>query len=124
MVDASHANSGKSEVRQAEVVTELAEKVAAGDKRITGVMMESFIEAGAQKIVDGRKGRSTASLSPTPAWIGKPPKRCCAVSPRQPRRADSDNVRSYRGAGVGGGGGAGVGGGGGAGVGGAQFGLR
>ena len=56
MVDASHANSGKSEVRQAEVVTELAEKVAAGDKRITGVMMESFIEAGAQKIVDGRKG--------------------------------------------------------------------
>ena len=50
--------------------------------------------------------------------------RCCAVSPRQPRRAASDNARSYRGAGVGGGGGAGVGGGGGAGVGGAQFGLR
>lgn len=56
MVDASHANSGKSEVRQAEVVTELAKLVGAGDERITGIMMESFLEAGAQKITDGRKG--------------------------------------------------------------------
>ena len=56
MVDASHANSGKSEVRQAEVVEELGKLIGAGDERITGIMMESFLEAGAQKITDGRNG--------------------------------------------------------------------
>ena len=56
MVDASHANSGKSEVRQAEVVEELGKLIGGGDERITGIMMESFLEAGAQKITDGRKG--------------------------------------------------------------------
>lgn len=56
MVDASHANSGKSEVRQAEVVGELVNMISSGDDRIVGVMMESFLEAGAQKITDGRKG--------------------------------------------------------------------
>ena len=56
MVDASHANSGKSEVRQAEVVEELGKLIGAGDDRITGIMMESFLEAGAQKITDGRNG--------------------------------------------------------------------
>lgn len=56
MVDASHANSGKSEVRQAEVVGEIADMISGGDDRITGIMMESFIEAGAQKITEGRNG--------------------------------------------------------------------
>lgn len=56
MVDASHANSGKSEVRQAEVVEELGKLIGGGDERITGIMMESFLEAGAQKITDGREG--------------------------------------------------------------------
>lgn len=49
IVDASHGNSGKSEVRQAEVVREIGESIAAGNKHIAGVMLESFIEAGAQK---------------------------------------------------------------------------
>ncbi|NYG58910.1 3-deoxy-7-phosphoheptulonate synthase [Nocardioides daedukensis] len=48
IVDASHANSGKSHVRQAEVVAELAEQVHAGAP-IAGVMLESFLVAGAQK---------------------------------------------------------------------------
>ncbi|WP_448852164.1 3-deoxy-7-phosphoheptulonate synthase [Corynebacterium sp. 335C] len=56
MVDASHANSGKSEVRQAEVVAELADRIAAGDDVIDGVMMESFLVAGAQKADNGREG--------------------------------------------------------------------
>ena len=47
VVDASHANSGKDHVRQAEVITELAGQIAAGDP-IAGVMIESFLEPGRQ----------------------------------------------------------------------------
>jgi 3-deoxy-7-phosphoheptulonate synthase len=48
VVDASHGNSGKDHVRQAEVVRELAVRLATGETGVTGLMMESFIEAGAQ----------------------------------------------------------------------------
>ncbi|WP_100349240.1 3-deoxy-7-phosphoheptulonate synthase [Luteimicrobium subarcticum] len=48
VVDASHGNSGKSHVRQAEVVRELAARLADGEAGITGLMMESFLVAGAQ----------------------------------------------------------------------------
>lgn len=56
MIDASHANSGKSEVRQGEVVDKIAKMIAAGDHRIDGIMMESFLVAGNQKITNGREG--------------------------------------------------------------------
>ena len=56
MVDASHANSGKSEVRQAEVVREIAEQISSGDDGIDGIMMESFLVGGAQKVTNGREG--------------------------------------------------------------------
>jgi 3-deoxy-7-phosphoheptulonate synthase len=49
IVDASHGNSGKDHVRQAEVVREIAARLADGEQGITGLMLESFIEAGAQK---------------------------------------------------------------------------
>ena len=49
IVDASHANSGKSHVRQAEVISELAARIASGDSKIAGIMAESFLVAGAQK---------------------------------------------------------------------------
>lgn len=49
IVDASHGNSGKDHVRQAGVVHEIANRIADGERGITGLMMESFIEAGAQK---------------------------------------------------------------------------
>lgn len=48
VVDASHGNSGKDEVRQAAVVRELAGRLAAGEQGITGLMLESFLVAGAQ----------------------------------------------------------------------------
>ncbi|NLF03549.1 MAG: 3-deoxy-7-phosphoheptulonate synthase [Actinomycetales bacterium] len=48
IVDASHGNSGKDHVRQAEVVRELATRLAAGEQGITGLMLESFLVAGAQ----------------------------------------------------------------------------
>jgi len=50
MIDASHANSGKSHERQAEVIAELGERIGAGEKGISGLMVESFIEAGAQSV--------------------------------------------------------------------------
>lgn len=56
MIDASHANSGKDEARQAEVVAEIAGRIAAGDDAIDGIMMESFLVAGAQKPGTGREG--------------------------------------------------------------------
>ncbi|MCX4553559.1 3-deoxy-7-phosphoheptulonate synthase [Streptomyces sp. NBC_01387] len=49
VVDASHANSGKDHVRQAEVVREIAARVAAGEQGIAGVMLESFLLAGRQE---------------------------------------------------------------------------
>ena len=48
IVDCSHGTSGKDEHRQAEVVREIAARIAAGEQGITGVMMESFIEGGNQ----------------------------------------------------------------------------
>jgi 3-deoxy-7-phosphoheptulonate synthase len=49
VIDASHGNSGKDEHRQARVVENIAERIAAGEPNITGVMMESFLEGGNQK---------------------------------------------------------------------------
>lgn len=53
MIDASHANSGKDHVRQAEVTRDIAAQLAAGDEHIAGIMMESFLVGGAQKLEPG-----------------------------------------------------------------------
>jgi 3-deoxy-7-phosphoheptulonate synthase len=50
MIDCSHANSGKDHVRQAEVAHELAARIANGEKGISGLMLESFLVAGAQPV--------------------------------------------------------------------------
>jgi 3-deoxy-7-phosphoheptulonate synthase len=47
IVDASHANSGKDHVRQAQVATSVAQLVRDG-MPVSGVMLESFLVAGAQ----------------------------------------------------------------------------
>lgn len=48
IIDAAHGNCGKNEVREAQVVEEIAARLAAGEQGISGVMIESFIEAGHQ----------------------------------------------------------------------------
>ncbi|OZI53747.1 3-deoxy-7-phosphoheptulonate synthase [Bordetella genomosp. 5] len=53
MVDCSHANSNKSHDRQIDVARELAEQIAGGDQRITGIMIESNINAGRQDLKPG-----------------------------------------------------------------------
>ncbi|MFW6599486.1 3-deoxy-7-phosphoheptulonate synthase [Propionibacteriaceae bacterium Y2011] len=49
VVDASHGNSGKDHVRQAEVIRELADRIADGEGGIAGLMAESFLVAGRQE---------------------------------------------------------------------------
>ncbi len=53
MIDFSHANSSKQYQRQLEVGHSVAEQLAAGDKRIMGVMIESHLVAGRQDLKPG-----------------------------------------------------------------------
>jgi 3-deoxy-7-phosphoheptulonate synthase len=53
MIDCSHANSNKDYTRQPAVCRNVAAQIAAGDRRIVGVMLESNLIAGAQKLVPG-----------------------------------------------------------------------
>jgi 3-deoxy-7-phosphoheptulonate synthase len=55
MIDCSHANSNKDHTRQIVVCRDVAGQIAGGDKRIIGVMLESNLVAGAQKLVQGEK---------------------------------------------------------------------
>jgi 3-deoxy-7-phosphoheptulonate synthase len=54
MVDASHANSGKSPERQVPVCQDLAGQIGSGEERIVGVMVESHLVAGRQDLVPGK----------------------------------------------------------------------
>jgi 3-deoxy-7-phosphoheptulonate synthase len=54
MIDFSHANSSKDYRRQSLVCHDVAGQIAAGDKRIMGVMIESNLIAGAQKLTPGQ----------------------------------------------------------------------
>ncbi|HVW78851.1 MAG TPA: 3-deoxy-7-phosphoheptulonate synthase [Alloacidobacterium sp.] len=54
MIDCSHANSGKDHKKQGAVCRNVAEQVAAGDRRIMGVMLESNLVAGAQSLTIGK----------------------------------------------------------------------
>jgi 3-deoxy-7-phosphoheptulonate synthase len=68
MVDVSHANSRKDHRRQIELALDLAPRIAAGDRRLIGVMIESHLEEGRQDLVAGRPLRRGVSI--TDACIG------------------------------------------------------
>lgn len=68
MIDCSHANSHKDHTKQGAVCRNVAAQVAAGDKRIVGVMIESNLVAGAQKLTPGMP--LTYGQSITDACIG------------------------------------------------------
>jgi 3-deoxy-7-phosphoheptulonate synthase len=55
MIDCSHANSGKDYTRQPAVCRNVAGQIAAGNRRIVGVMLESNLIAGAQKLISGQE---------------------------------------------------------------------
>jgi 3-deoxy-7-phosphoheptulonate synthase len=68
MIDCSHANSNKDHARQPAVCRDVATQVAAGDRRIVGVMLESNLVGGTQKLAKGKP--LTYGQSITDACIG------------------------------------------------------
>lgn len=54
MVDCSHGNSNKDYLRQANVVADLCEQLAAGNSALCGIMLESNLIAGKQALSDGK----------------------------------------------------------------------
>jgi 3-deoxy-7-phosphoheptulonate synthase len=55
MIDCSHANSGKDPSRQPDVLREVAHRVRAGDRRVFGLMLESFLVEGRQDAAPGKE---------------------------------------------------------------------
>ncbi|GAB1391667.1 MAG: phospho-2-dehydro-3-deoxyheptonate aldolase [Rubrivivax sp.] len=68
MIDCSHANSAKQPRRQIEVAAELGARIAAGERRILGVMVESHLAEGRQDLVAGQPLRHGVSI--TDACLG------------------------------------------------------
>ena len=72
MIDFSHANSSKQHQRQVDVARDVGAQMAAGNRCIVGVMVESHLQAGAQKFSPGQDdpARLTYGQSITDACIG------------------------------------------------------
>lgn len=68
MIDCSHANSSKDHERQIEVCDQMATRIAGGDTRIMGLMIESHLVAGRQELGNGQNLRYGQSV--TDACIG------------------------------------------------------
>jgi len=92
MVDCSHANAGKQHLRQIAIADELAARIAAGERRIVGVMLESHLEEGRQDLRPGVALRRGVSI--TDACLGwaqtEPVLRRLAAAVRARRAATSD----------------------------------
>lgn len=54
MVDCSHANSSKQHQKQIDVAQDIANQIAGGSRCVFGVMVESHLQAGAQKFTPGK----------------------------------------------------------------------
>ena len=63
MIDVSHANSSKQHQRQITVASDVAAQIAAGDARITGLMIESHLQEGRQDIVPGQALKHGVSVT-------------------------------------------------------------
>jgi 3-deoxy-7-phosphoheptulonate synthase len=69
VVDASHGNSQKNHLRQADVVRDLAGQVAGGERAIRGVMLESNLVAGRQDLDQADPGALEYGRSVTDACV-------------------------------------------------------
>ncbi|WP_227984507.1 3-deoxy-7-phosphoheptulonate synthase [Nocardia spumae] len=69
VVDASHGNSNKDHAKQVDVVTDIAGRIAAGDRAVVGLMMESFLVAGRQDLTLGHAADLTYGQSITDACL-------------------------------------------------------
>jgi len=72
MIDTSHANSAKQYERQVDVARDVAAQLAGGNRCIFGVMVESHLNAGAQKFTPGKDdpGALAYGQSITDACLG------------------------------------------------------
>jgi 3-deoxy-7-phosphoheptulonate synthase len=71
MVDCSHGNSSKQYERQIEVGRDIARQIAGGERRISGVMIESHLQPGRQDHREGEpKSSLQAGVSITDACLG------------------------------------------------------
>ncbi|MCM2341970.1 3-deoxy-7-phosphoheptulonate synthase [Rhodoferax sp.] len=72
MVDCSHANSSKQHEKQLEVARDIANQIKAGSHQVFGVMVESHLQAGAQKFTPGKdkSGKLEFGKSITDACLG------------------------------------------------------
>ena len=63
MVDCSHANSAKQYQRQVEVAEDIARQIEGGERRITGLMIESHLNAGRQDLAPGQPLQHGVSIT-------------------------------------------------------------
>jgi 3-deoxy-7-phosphoheptulonate synthase len=68
MIDCSHANSSKQPLRQIEVAADIGRRIASGERRIVGVMVESHLHEGRQELRAGQALREGVSI--TDACLG------------------------------------------------------
>jgi 3-deoxy-7-phosphoheptulonate synthase len=54
MIDASHANASKQHLKQIDVVQDIGNQLAGGNRCVFGVMVESHLQAGNQKFTPGK----------------------------------------------------------------------
>jgi 3-deoxy-7-phosphoheptulonate synthase len=101
MIDVSHGNSGKRHERQIAVAGDVAGRIAAGERRIFGLMIESHLEPGRQDLVPGVRPKHGVSI--TDACIGfeetAPLLRMLAGAVATRRRADAAGARPQVGSG-------------------------
>ncbi|WP_293659752.1 3-deoxy-7-phosphoheptulonate synthase [Rhodoferax sp. OV413] len=72
MVDCSHANSSKQHEKQLDVAKDIASQISGGSRSVFGVMVESHLNAGAQKFTPGKDDASALEYgkSITDACLG------------------------------------------------------
>lgn len=68
VIDCSHANSHKNHKRQREALFDIADQIRSGNRSISGIMLESFINEGKQSI--GAAGVLKYGTSLTDACMG------------------------------------------------------
>lgn len=63
MIDCSHGNSYKDHTKQIDVARSIADQVVNGSDSISGVMIESFLVEGNQKVIDGKAATYGQSIT-------------------------------------------------------------
>jgi len=74
MIDCSHANAQQRHRQQLDVGRDVAAQIAAGERRIIGVMIESNLEEGRQDLVSGRPlARGVSITDACLGWVDTAP---------------------------------------------------